>query len=124
MVYGRCSWRSPRQVPRRRIPPSVEETVDATKRILVIGDALSGGLGAGLVRLTESEQKFEVTFRPNKSSGLARIAIYDWAATLPSILEANDYWGVVILIGSNDRRDIQGQPLQVWSLGRSLQGQC
>lgn len=93
-------------------PQSVEETVDTTKRILVIGDALSGGLGAGLVRLTESEQKFEVTFRPNESSGLARTAIYDWAATLPSILEANDYWGVVVLIGSNDRRDIQGQPFR------------
>jgi uncharacterized protein len=89
--------------------PADVAAVDATRRILVIGDTLSGGLGAGLVRLTEDEQKFDVTFRPNESSGLARTAIYDWASTLPAILEANEYWGVVVMIGSNDRRDIQGQ---------------
>ncbi len=98
----------------QQVPAPVELAImaDAPKRILVIGDTLSGGLGAGLVRLTQSEQKFEFTFRPNESSGLARTEIYDWAAALPSILEANEYWGVVVMIGSNDRRDITGQPFK------------
>ncbi len=94
-----------------QLPQDLQETVPAesAKRILVIGDTLSGGLGAGLKRLTESEQKYDVTFRPNESSGLARPEIYDWAQALPSIFEANEYWGVVVMIGSNDRRDIEGK---------------
>jgi hypothetical protein len=94
-----------------QLPQDLQETATAetTKRILVIGDTLSGGLGAGLKRLTESEQKYDVTFRPNESSGLARPEIYDWAQALPSIFEANEYWAVVIMIGSNDRRDIEGK---------------
>ncbi len=80
---------------------------DVARRVLVIGDTLSGGLGAGLQRITETEAKFDVTFRTNESSGLARTEIYDWAQALPNILEANDYWATVIMIGSNDRRDIK-----------------
>ncbi len=94
-----------------QLPEVLQESVttESAKRILVIGDTLSGGLGAGLARFTESEQKFAVTFRPNESSGLARPEIYDWAQALPSIFEANQYWGVVVMIGSNDRRDIEGK---------------
>ncbi len=97
------------QAQQTQLPEALQESVEteSVRRILVIGDTLSGGLGAGLRRITESEQKFDVTFRPNESSGLARPEIYDWAQVLPSIFEANEYWGVVVMIGANDRRDME-----------------
>jgi uncharacterized protein len=76
-------------------------------RVLVIGDAMAGGLGAGLTRMTENDPSYEVVFRVNESSGLSRPEIYDWAQNLPSILEDKDYDAVVMMIGTNDRRDIR-----------------
>jgi uncharacterized protein len=83
-----------------------ETQTEGARRVLVIGDALSGGLGAGLSRLTEGKGEFLATFRPNEASGLARPEIYDWAASIPGILEAQDYWAVVVMIGVNDRREV------------------
>lgn len=76
-------------------------------RVLVIGDAMAGGLGAGLTRMTENDASYDVVFRVNESSGLSRREIYDWAQNLPSILEGKDYDAVVVMIGTNDRRDIR-----------------
>ncbi len=73
-------------------------------RILAIGDALGGGLGAGLTRLG---QDISVTNRFNESSGIARPEIYDWTAAVARVTEDETFNAAVVLIGSNDRQDIR-----------------
>ena len=76
-------------------------------RILVIGDALGGGLGAGLTRMAEVENGIQVTNRFVEESGIARPEVYDWGETLPKIVEGKGYDAVVVLLGSNDRQMIR-----------------
>lgn len=77
------------------------------RHILVIGDAIGGGLGAGLQRMAEQQGSYDVTIRFNEESGFARPEVYDWAATIPKIVEGKDYDIIVVLIGSNDRQQIR-----------------
>lgn len=83
------------------------EDVEETYRILVIGDALGGGLGAGLDRMALLEKGFDVEVRFKEESGIARSEVYDWSAALPKILEGNDYDAAVVLLGANDRQGIR-----------------
>ncbi|MGQ0485702.1 MAG: SGNH/GDSL hydrolase family protein [Hyphomicrobiales bacterium] len=76
-------------------------------RILVIGDALGGGLGAGLTRMAELETGFEVTNRFKEESGVARPEVHDWGVALPKLLEGDAFDAVVVLLGSNDRQAIR-----------------
>jgi uncharacterized protein len=86
---------------------AVQQTIDDTYRILVIGDALAGGLGAGLNRMVEFEPGFEIVNRFQEVSGIARPEVYDWAANLPNIMENKDFNAVVVLLGANDRQSIR-----------------
>ena len=74
---------------------------------LVIGDALGGGLGAGLSRMAEPEPRFEIVNRFQETSGIARPEVYDWAASLPKIMEGKEFNAVVVLLGANDRQAIR-----------------
>jgi len=85
----------------------IVQPVDDTYRILVIGDALAGGLGAGLSRMAEPEPRFEIVNRFQETSGIARPEVYDWAASLPKIMEGKEFNAVVVLMGSNDRQAIR-----------------
>jgi hypothetical protein len=84
--------------------PAEEKTVTT---ILSIGDAIGGGLGAGLARTTEPGGDYDVSIRFNEESGLARPEVYDWPATVPKILEGNDYDVIVVMLGANDRQTIR-----------------
>lgn len=97
--------------------PASAQTEQGVSRILVIGDALAGGLGAGLLRLSAERPGHEVSLRFNEESGLARPEIYDWAATLPKILEGGAYDVIVVMLGANDRQLIRqgGQQLEFGS---------
>ncbi len=75
--------------------------------VLAIGDAIGGGLGAGLARITESSGEYDVSVRLNEESGLARPEVYDWAATVPKILDGNVFDVIVVQLGSNDRQTIR-----------------
>ncbi len=86
--------------------PQVDEAAEPAQ-ILVLGDAIGGGLGAGLARMAQAEGRFEVSNRFNEESGLARPDVYDWAQSLPKILATNQYDVVVVLMGSNDRQLIR-----------------
>ena len=86
---------------------TVQQPVDDTYRILVIGDALAGGLGAGLSRMAEPEPRFEIVNRFQEISGIARPEVYDWAESLPKIMEGKDFKAVVVLLGANDRQAIR-----------------
>jgi uncharacterized protein len=81
-------------------------------QILVIGDALGGGLGAGLLRYAEANAGLAVTLRFVEESGIARPEVYDWSETLPKILEGKGYGAIVVLLGSNDRQMIKSENLR------------
>jgi uncharacterized protein len=85
----------------------VAAPVDGINRILVIGDSMAGGLGAGMVRMAAGDQTIQVVSRFNESSGITRPDIYDWAAALPKIMEGKNFTSVVVLMGLNDRQDIR-----------------
>lgn len=75
--------------------------------VLVLGDAIGGGLGAGMMRLGEASGRYDVTIRFNEESGLARPEVYDWASTVPKILETSSYDVIVVMLGANDRQMIR-----------------
>jgi uncharacterized protein len=84
-----------------------QQPTEDAYRILVIGDALAGGLGAGLTRMAEPEPGFEIVNRFQEVSGIARPEVYDWAENLPNIMEDKDFKAVVVLLGANDRQSIR-----------------
>jgi uncharacterized protein len=77
---------------------------DGIFRVLIIGDSLAGGFGAGLARMAEDDQRIEVVNRFNEASGLARPEFYDWVAAVPKIVIAKDYDAAVVHLGINDRQ--------------------
>ncbi len=85
--------------------PVVNETVT---RILVIGDSMAGGLGAGMARVALGDDTVQVVSRFNESSAITRPDVYDWAAAIPKIMDGKEFNAVVVLIGLNDRQDIRG----------------
>lgn len=94
-------------------PPVAEgEPQDDTIDILVIGDALGGGLGAGLTRMTEPEDGINVTVRFNEESGIARPELYNWSESLPKILKGKSYDAAVVMLGANDRQTIRAEELR------------
>lgn len=84
------------------------ELNDGVERILVIGDSMAGGLGAGMVRMAAGDPNVQITSRFNESSGITRPEIYDWAAAIPKIMEGKNFSSVVVLMGLNDHQDIRG----------------
>ncbi len=87
--------------------PALFEAERQPAQILVLGDAIGGGMGAGLQRMSEADGGYQVSLRFNEESGLARPEVYDWAATLPKILASSSYDVIVVMIGANDRQPIR-----------------
>ena len=88
-------------------PVPAQDTAPDVKRVLIIGDQLAGGMGAGLARLAQDQGNIQVINRFNESSGLARPEIYDWAEAIPKMTDGKNINAAVVLMGLNDRRDIK-----------------
>ena len=88
-------------------------TENQVTRVLVLGDALGGGLGAGLSRVAEAAGDYEVSTRLNEESGLARPEVYDWTATVPKILRNNVYDVIVVMLGANDTQAIRADGARI-----------
>ena len=84
-----------------------QQQSDGVRRVLIVGDQLAGGMGAGLTRMTANDDTVEVVNRFNETSGLTRPEIYDWAAAIPKMAEGKDFTTAIVLIGLNDRRDMR-----------------
>jgi uncharacterized protein len=80
---------------------------DGVYRILVIGDSMAGGLGAGMARMAAGDAGYQIVSRLNESSALTRTDIYDWASAIPKIMDGKNFNAVVVLIGLNDRQEIR-----------------
>lgn len=85
------------------VAPAPDDSAQVS-HILVVGDAIGGGLGAGMSRMVDAAGGFDVTIRFNEESGLARPEVYDWVATVPKILANADFDVIVVMMGSNDRQ--------------------
>lgn len=77
------------------------------KKILVIGDFMAGGLAWGLDQAFADDPSIQILDRSEGSSGFVRDDYYDWAATLPELLDETKPDRIVVLIGSNDRQAIR-----------------
>jgi hypothetical protein len=86
---------------------AADEPTEKVYRILVVGDGLAGGLGAGLTRMTDGDPNFEIINRFNESSGLSRPEVYDWPNAISKILLDRPVDAIVVLVGVNDRQDIR-----------------
>jgi uncharacterized protein len=94
-------------------PAAAQEAARPVTRVLVLGDALGGGLGAGLSRMAEASGDYEVSNRFNEESGLARPEVYDWTATVPKILGSNVYEVIVVMLGANDTQAIRQDGMRI-----------
>ncbi len=88
-------------------PPADADQQPAVRRVLIIGDQMAGGMGAGLGRAAQDDATVQVVNRFNEASGLARPELYDWAAAIPKMTEGKNFAAAIVLIGINDRRDIR-----------------
>jgi hypothetical protein len=90
------------------VPAALAQDVEKpVTRVLVLGDAVGGGLGAGLTRLAEAGGAYEISNRFNEESGLARPEVYDWTANVSTILGSNAYDVIVVMLGTNDTQPIR-----------------
>jgi len=96
------------------LPAVAQESLEPpVTRVLVLGDAIGGGLGAGLTRVAEATGKYEVSIRLNEESGLARPDVYDWAETVPKILGSKSYDVIVVMLGANDTQPIRQDGMRI-----------
>lgn len=88
-------------------PIIASPATDGPYRILIIGDAMGGGMGGGLTRMAAAEPNYEIVNRFNEASALSRPDRYDWATSIPKIMDSKNFSAAIVLIGLNDRQDIR-----------------
>jgi len=89
-------------------PPAPEPVakLENAKQILVVGDFMAGGLGGELEATFATSPGIAVTQRSDGSSGLVREDHFDWPAELPKMLGEVKPAVVVVMIGANDRQQM------------------
>jgi len=95
--------------PQPPIVPAAPEPVaklENAKEVLVIGDFMAGGLGGELDTTFAASPGVAVTERSDGSSGLVREDHFDWQTELPTILDEVKPSVVVIMLGANDRQQM------------------
>jgi len=75
--------------------------------LFVFGDAMAGGLWAGLVRVAKGHPRLRINGRYREGSGFARPQIYNWTTRLPRTLEGRNINIAIVLIGINDGQAIR-----------------
>ena len=101
----------PRQVVTQPDEPPPAQKLDDAKTILVVGDFMASGLGAGLDDAFEASPGVVVKPRGNVASGLVRQDYYNWPQQLPGMMDEMKPAIVVVMIGANDRQQMIGDGL-------------
>ncbi len=99
--------KTPSVVQMRTEKPAPVAKLENARRVLVIGDFLAGNMGEALVSTFQSSPAITIDVRSNGSSGLVRTDYYDWFGNLPQFLTETKPATVVIMIGSNDRQQME-----------------
>lgn len=79
---------------------------DTAQTVLVVGDFMADSLAKGLSDVYADNADVKVKARANGSSGLVREDYYNWRTSLGPIMEEENPAVVVVMIGSNDRQQI------------------
>ncbi|MEF2552746.1 SGNH family hydrolase [Aurantimonas sp. A2-1-M11] len=79
---------------------------DTAQTVLVVGDFMADSLAKGLTDVYEDNADVVVKARANGSSGLVREDFYNWRTSLGPIIEEEKPAVVVMMVGSNDRQQI------------------
>ena len=79
---------------------------DTAQTVLVVGDFMADSLAKGLADVYADNADVKVKARANGSSGLVREDYYNWRTSLGPIMEEEKPAVVVVMIGSNDRQQI------------------
>lgn len=84
----------------------------AIKRILIVGDSMSGDVGLSLRQLAfKYKQKegvdVQIIDAHRHSTGLVVPSYYDWPRELPSLLSKNEPQVVVFMVGANDGQSMR-----------------
>ncbi|MCC2611481.1 SGNH/GDSL hydrolase family protein [Neorhizobium petrolearium] len=90
-------------------PPAPEPVakLENARQILVVGDFMAGGLGSELENAFATSPGVAVVERSDGSSGLVRKDHFDWSAELPAMLDEAKPAIVVVMVGANDRQQMQ-----------------
>jgi hypothetical protein len=96
---------APRQ-PAEPPAPVVEKAPDA-RVVLVVGDFMASGLAEGLGVVFAENPDVAVVDATKGSSGFVRDDFYDWPAEIDAIVKQNKPSAVLVMLGSNDRQQMQ-----------------
>lgn len=93
-------------------PPTGTPADASIKRILIVGDSMSGDVGLSLRQLAfKYKQKAGVDVQiidaHRHSTGLVVPSYYDWPRELPSLLTKNEPQVVVFMVGANDGQSMR-----------------
>ncbi|MBN9250296.1 MAG: hypothetical protein BGO03_10920 [Mesorhizobium sp. 61-13] len=95
-----------RTAPAEPPKPVVEKAPDA-RTILVVGDFMAGSLAKDLDTVFAENASVKVVDRSKGSSGFVRDDFYNWPAEISGLLEVEKPAAVVVMMGSNDRQQMQ-----------------
>lgn len=84
----------------------VDPAAAATRRILLVGDSLSIGLGQQLEAAFSGRSSVRFSYLGKVSSGLANPAFFDWNAQLAAQVQSRHPDVVLIMIGANDDKPL------------------
>jgi uncharacterized protein len=81
--------------------------LENAKNVLVVGDFMAGAVGEGLIEAFQESANVKIIEKWNGSSGFVRSDYYDWPASLPAIIAEIKPSAIIIMMGTNDRQQIQ-----------------
>ncbi|MYL85100.1 DUF459 domain-containing protein [Desulfovibrio aerotolerans] len=84
----------------------VDPAVPMTRRVLLVGDSLSIGLGQQLEAAFAGRSAARFSFLGKVSSGLANPAFFDWEAQLAAQVQSRHPDVVLIMLGANDDKPL------------------
>ncbi len=87
-------------------PPAPVQKLENARKVLVVGDFMAGRLAGGLEAAFAENPGVVVIDHAETASGLVRQDHYDWPQALPDMIANEKPALVVVMIGSNDRQQI------------------
>ncbi|MEC9344132.1 MAG: SGNH family hydrolase [Pseudomonadota bacterium] len=88
-------------------PAEVLDKLENAVRVLVVGDFMADGLGAGLEQAYADNPRVVITTSARGLSGLVRDDVIDWPQTVPELVAEHTPVAVIVMVGMNDRQQMR-----------------